>query len=162
MTAVTTPRPPGPEVLPPSPPGGRQRQAQGEVPAAPAPGPSSPPRRRVLFIDDEFQLGQTVVHLLEPGHDVSAETTASSALRRIRAGERFDVIFCDLMMPHMTGMDLHAEIARISADQASRMVFLTGGAFTDRAQAFLESPGVRWLQKPFEIDDLLRFAEREH
>ena len=35
-----------------------------------------------------------------------------------RAGERFDVILCDLMMPEMTGMDLYAELGRLAPDQA--------------------------------------------
>jgi CheY-like chemotaxis protein len=61
-----------------------------------------------------------------------------SALQRITAGERFDIIVCDLMMPQMTGMDLHAALTRAAPDQAARMVFLTGGAFTERARRFLE------------------------
>ena len=48
----------------------------------------------------------------------------------IARGERFDAILCDLMMPGMTGMDLHEALSRLAPEQASRVVVLTGGAFT--------------------------------
>ena len=48
------------------------------------------------------------------------------------------------MMPGMTGMDLHEALATAAPASAARMVFLTGGAFTARAQAFLaEVPNAR-------------------
>jgi hypothetical protein len=47
-------------------------------------------------------------------------------------------------------MDLYAEVARRMPDQAKRFVFLTGGAFTPRARAFLESVQAPRLDKPFE------------
>ena len=62
-------------------------------------------------------------------------TPRLDALARITAGERFDVILCDLMMPHMTGMDLHAALAGAVPEQAERMIFMTGGAFTPSARA---------------------------
>ena len=70
------------------------------------------------------------------------------------AGERFDVILCDLMMPVMTGMDLAEELARILPEQASRVVFITGGAFTARAREFLERTPHHRLEKPLDMGRL--------
>lgn len=53
------------------------------------------------------------------------------------------------MMPQMTGMDLHAELARVVPEQASQMIFLTGGAFTDSAIAFLDAVSNPRVDKPF-------------
>ena len=61
-------------------------------------------------------------------HEVVDLTSAEQALERIRKGERFDLIFCDLMMPRVTGMDFHAALAVEAPEQARRTVFLTGGA----------------------------------
>lgn len=54
--------------------------------------------------------------------------SADEALRLIEGGERYDVILCDLMMPVMTGMELHDALSRFAPDQANAMVFMTGGA----------------------------------
>ena len=70
---------------------------------------------------------------------------------RVLGGEPFDLVFSDLQMPEMTGMDLHRELARSRPDLASRMVFLTGGACTDAARDFLMEPGRECLEKPFDL-----------
>jgi CheY-like chemotaxis protein len=66
------------------------------------------------------------------------------------AGERFDVILSDLMMPQMTGMDLFGELARRVPEAVPRVVFLTGGAFTPRARDFLEQVPNNRLEKPID------------
>ncbi len=79
---------------------------------------------------------------------------AVNALRFIAEGERFDVILCDLMMPQMTGMDLYAVLASEYPDQAERMIFMTGGAFTPAARSFLDDIGNQVLDKPFDREQL--------
>jgi PAS domain S-box-containing protein len=106
------------------------------------------PAARILVVDDEPLIGKTVRRVLS-GHDVVALTDAHEALERIRRGERFDLVLCDLMMPEMTGMDLHSALAREAPDLARRMIFITGGAFTDGAREFLERTGIPHLAKPF-------------
>ncbi|MEO8335286.1 MAG: response regulator, partial [bacterium] len=76
------------------------------------------------------------------------------------AGEKFDLILCDLMMPEMTGMDLHRELMVIAPDQANKMIFLTGGAFTAGARAFLAEPPKEYIEKPFESSNLRAIVQR--
>jgi CheY-like chemotaxis protein len=111
-------------------------------------------RGRVLVVDDEPSVGRTICRMLSDEHEVEATTSASEALARIASGEHFDVILCDLMMPIMTGMDLHDELARAGTGHADRMVFLTGGAFTPRARAFVDEVANARLEKPFELQML--------
>ncbi|MCA9674369.1 MAG: response regulator [Myxococcales bacterium] len=120
-----------------------------------APAPATPPRRaRVLVVDDEPLIGKSIRRMLSAEHDVTVVDRAAEALARFDRGDRWDVILCDLMMPHMTGMDLHAEVARRSTPDAERMVFLTGGAFTPRAREFLDTVSNARLDKPFDADAL--------
>jgi CheY-like chemotaxis protein len=58
------------------------------------------------------------------------------------------------MMPQMTGMELHAELARLAPEQAARIVFVTGGAFTAGARAFLDAVPNQRIEKPFETQQL--------
>jgi CheY-like chemotaxis protein len=112
-------------------------------------------RARVLVVDDEVAMGRALKRGLERHHEVVVLTSGKEALARIASGERFDAIFSDLMMPEMTGMDLYEELFRIASDQAKRMIFLTGGAFTERAREFLDRVPNPRIDKPFEIANLL-------
>lgn len=89
------------------------------------------------------------------GHDVSVAADAQEALAKIKAGERYAVIISDLMMPGMSGMELHAAIAVIDPDQVTKMVFMTGGAFTPRAHEFFEQVPNPKIEKPFDRAELL-------
>ncbi|HSN30252.1 MAG TPA: ATP-binding protein [Kofleriaceae bacterium] len=134
--------------------------------AAPAPAltiarTTRPARRgRVLVIDDEQAIGNSLRLLLEDKHDVVVLTRACDALARIRDGERYDAILCDLMMPEMSGIALHAAIAEVAPEQLARMVFVTGGAFTREAQEFVARCEHPPIQKPFDVEDLTAMIDR--
>jgi CheY-like chemotaxis protein len=107
-------------------------------------------RAKVLVVDDEPMIGKALRRMLSPLHDVTVVTEGTDALTRYDAGERWDVILCDLMMPQMTGMDLHAAFVERDPSVADRMHFLTGGAFTARARNFLDGISNPHLDKPFD------------
>ncbi len=117
--------------------------------------PSAPaPRTRLMVIDDEPLLATALSRMLTPEHEVDAFASARQALERLRAGEHYELILCDLMMPEMTGMEMHATLRDEAPELAERMVFLTGGAFTEAGRAFLATTHLPWLEKPFEPDAL--------
>jgi PAS domain S-box-containing protein len=123
---------------------------------APPAGRPAAKRGAILVVDDEPLILKTIAPLLAPEHDVVCESRADVALERIRAGQRFDAILCDLMMPEMTGIDLHSALLEIAPAQAQAMLFLTGGAFTARGRAFLERVSNPTLEKPFDAAVLLQ------
>jgi PAS domain S-box-containing protein len=134
------------------------------LPAAPAAQPAAaaaapPPRGcgrrgRVLVVDDEPAVAAAIRRLLAPQHDVVVRASAREAVDAIGRGERFDAILCDLMMPGMTGMDLHEALAAVAPEQAGRMVVLTGGAVTERAREFLARVPLPRCEKPFDTQRL--------
>jgi len=117
-------------------------------------------RGRILVVDDEEMLVRTIKRVLGKEHDVVGLVRAREALDLCEAGERFDLILCDLMMPEMTGMDLHRELSRVVPEQADRMIFLTGGAFTIPARTFLSEPPKEHLEKPFDPGNLRAIVHR--
>jgi CheY-like chemotaxis protein len=91
---------------------------------------------------------------LRDDHDVEICCKPRQALEKLLAGSSFDVIFCDLMMPDLTGMALHAAVAEKLPEQAERFVFVTGGAFTTGARTFVDSVSNTFLDKPFDMKAL--------
>jgi signal transduction histidine kinase len=127
-----------------------------------APASSTHARRnRILVVDDEPIVCRSLERLLAKEGQVFTATSAGDALERIRDGQRFDVLLCDLMLPEMDGPALYESVRAIDARQAERMVFMTGGVFTDRARAFLEGVENKRLSKPFDLETLLSVARRQ-
>lgn len=110
--------------------------------------------RKILVVDDQPVLAKAIRRMLS-GHDVTVVGAARDAVAKLEAGERYDIILSDLMMPGMTGMELHAAIATIAPEQVRRMVFMTGGAFTPEARTFFDSCASPTLEKPFDRAGLL-------
>jgi CheY-like chemotaxis protein len=114
----------------------------------------------VLVVDDEPLVRRSLERMLRPHHDVTALESVSVALRRIDAGERWDAILCDLMMSDLDGIALHAALAGRHPSLLPRLAFITGGAFGDRAEAFLSEHQVTVIAKPPRREDLLDAVER--
>ena len=119
------------------------------------------PRQRVLVVDDEPLVAEAIARSLSEENDVDLVTSARQALERIHGGQHYDLLLCDLMMPVMTGMDLYADIVRTEPKLASRMVFMTGGAFTSRARAFIDSVVNPCLEKPLDMNRVRQLIARK-
>ena len=117
------------------------------------PPPARPPRRRrVLVVDDEPALGEMI-----RAH-ARATTTRSTwwptPARRSSTccGRRcaYDLVLCDLMMPDDDRAWIStSEVTRHRPELGQRFVFMTGGAFTDRASEFLARVPNERIDKPF-------------
>jgi signal transduction histidine kinase len=111
-------------------------------------------RGTIMVIDDEPMIGTVVSRMLSPDHDVVPFTSVREGLEAMQAGRSFDIILCDLMMPEMTGMDLHTELERTAPGMAGRIVFMTGGAFAPRSRAYLAGVSNALIEKPFDATEL--------
>ncbi len=117
----------------------------------------APTRRgRVLVIDDDPGVATAAKRILLRDHDVETSPGGAHALARLASGASFDVIVCDLMMPSVSGVDVYEEIVRAHPSLASRVIFVTGGAFTPRSRDFLEGVSRPCLSKPFDPPELRR------
>src|SRR6266571_2361842 len=126
----------------------------GEPQPLPAAAVARRKRARILVVDDDALVLLSIRRLLDEEHDLVTTTSAHEAVRRVREGEKFDLIVADLMMPEMTGMALHQEMAALSPRLAQQMLFITGGAFTPMAQQFLQTVSNERLEKPFDAQEL--------
>jgi two-component system, cell cycle sensor histidine kinase and response regulator CckA len=114
---------------------------------------------RILVVDDEPAIGSAVARLLKRG-DTEFESCARRALERVVAGERFDLVICDVRMPEMNGPELLTALRGRAPDQARAFVFMTG-ALDERSEADLGRLGVPVLHKPFNRDSLRDFISAQ-
>ncbi len=117
-------------------------------------------RSRILVVDDEPLVGAVLERTIGEQHEVVTAAGGREALGRIARGETFDLILCDLLMPGLSGMELHRELSRTDPALAGRIVFLTGGAFTASAREFIAQPGREWLEKPFDLESIRALLAR--
>ncbi len=111
-------------------------------------------RLDILVIDDDEAILSTLRRVLA-AHTVTIAAGGRAGLD-ILATHDFDLILCDLMMPDLTGMDLFDKLA---APHAERIVFMTGGTFTERAEAFRRGVPNAFLEKPFDLRTLRRLVD---
>jgi two-component system cell cycle sensor histidine kinase/response regulator CckA len=117
-------------------------------------------RKRMLVIDDDSRVGAALERALSSVAEVEATVDARAVLGRLASGERWDVILCDLLMPETSGMDLYREALRIAPDAAAHIIFMTAGAFTSRARAFLKGVRNPCLEKPLDMGRLRSLIAR--
>jgi len=117
--------------------------------------PRAPARKlRVLVVDDEPPILHYMSATLESwGHTVEVASDGQYALERALVGA-FDVIICDLRMPHLGGRDMYHKLARQDPRTAERVIFATGDTVRGDTLRFLESLGRPYLHKPFTLAEL--------
>jgi len=145
------------------------------IPCAPVqrPAPSSvrtgPPstqapvnlgRARILLVDDDPGVGNALRLLFEGGHDVRCFEDPQAALRELLAEPGYDLVFCDLMMPELTGIDIYQVLRFNRPGYESKMVFMTGGAFTPATARFLQQVPNERIEKPFNVKILQRLVQK--
>jgi signal transduction histidine kinase/ActR/RegA family two-component response regulator len=127
--------------------------------SAVVPGPRATPLH-ILIVDDEPLVARALARILR-GHEVTVVHSGRAALERLSTGEPFDLVFCDVMMPDLSGMEVHAALLRDRPERLDSLVFMTGGTFTERAAAFRESVKNVFLDKPIVAREVLSLvAER--
>lgn len=109
-----------------------------------------PARPRLLVIDDNADILDVLSTMLASEFDVATATSGFLALDRFRAGESFDAVLCDLMMPGMTGMELFEAVSEHYPRLASVFLFMSGGSQSVAAAEFMQKMSHRVVDKPFE------------
>lgn len=107
----------------------------------------------ILLVEDDALVADLLSRQLAlSGYRSSIELDPLRALETIVSlGDSFDLIYCDLMMKGLSGMELAEALSSRAPSQLRKIVFMTGGAFTPRARAFCESHADQCVDKPFDI-----------
>ena len=118
-------------------------------------------RGQVLLIDDEEKILKALGRALrDAGHAVS-ETTNPRQGQRLLAERTFDLVVVDNIMPELTGLDLIRElVATTPENERPQILLMTAHATVESAIEAMKLGAIDYLQKPFEIDELLVVVRR--
>ena len=132
-------------------------QVLREEPKQPAPDDTPFRRGKILVVDDDLLVAKMFTRILAQ-HEVSVATSGSQAKSILQQSHDFDLILCDLLMQRTTGMELYTWLQDNQPELCQKMVFATGGSFTQRSKEFLESISNPVVEKPIDEKRLLEIV----
>ena len=131
--------------------------------------PALADKLRILLVDDEVEIAQTLADLLEPeGHTVDLAANGAIAFAKLQKNT-FDVIISDLRMPVMDGPTLYKTLAQALPVYLNRIIYVTGDTLSAHVQSFLSEHPVLVVEKPYRlvdihhaIEEILKKAQHPH
>jgi DNA-binding response OmpR family regulator len=115
---------------------------------------------RILVVEDEPTVAQLIADVLsEEGHMVDTVLDSREGLNLARA-RRYDLVICDLRMPHLDGRAFYRQLAHEESPLRQRLIFVTGDTLAPRTVDFLQRCGVPYLAKPFLVEELKNVVAR--
>ncbi|OGU23627.1 MAG: hypothetical protein A3K13_10730 [Gemmatimonadetes bacterium RIFCSPLOWO2_12_FULL_68_9] len=97
--------------------------------------------------------------LVEAGFTVTEADDGLRALE-IASQRRFDAIVCDLRLPYLPGGGFYEALLERDPELAKRVIFVSAIAHDPAVRQFLEATGRPYLQKPYEVKELIETVKR--
>ena len=115
----------------------------------------------ILLVDDEAKIRNALAQALrEDGHEVVAAGSPREAQRLLVRGP-FDLLLIDNLMPELTGLDLIRELVGTTVEgERPQILLMTAHATVESAIEAMKLGALDYLQKPFDIDELLVVVDR--
>jgi two-component system, NtrC family, response regulator AtoC len=121
----------------------------------------SAPRGAILLVDDEEKILKALGRALREARHEVIETTCPIEAQRLLAMRPFDVLIVDNVMPKLSGLDLIREYAAsVSESERAQILMMTAHASVENAIEAMKLGALDYLQKPFEIDEMLVVVRR--
>jgi signal transduction histidine kinase/ActR/RegA family two-component response regulator len=117
-------------------------------------------RGKILVVEDEPTVARLIADVLrDEGHPVDTVLDSREGLHLVRS-KTYDLIICDLRMPHIDGRGFYRELVRQGSLPEQRLVFVTGDTLSPNTVKFLKSSGVPYLAKPFRVEELKEVVQQ--
>ena len=108
---------------------------------------------KVLIVDDERAIRNSLGEILtDEGYEVDTAEDGAVALQKVEK-EKFDVIFCDIKMPGMDGIEVLGKLTEMGIDAA--VVMISGHADIDTAVECIKKGAFDFVQKPLDLNRIL-------
>jgi len=115
---------------------------------------------RILVVEDEPTVARLIADVLsEDGHVVDTILDSREGLELAQA-RQYDLVICDLRMPHLDGRAFYRQLVRGENPLQQRLIFVTGDTLAPRTVDFLQTCGLPYLAKPFLVEELKEVVGR--
>ena len=104
---------------------------------------------RILVVDDDDVIRDTLCELLSQDHSCEVADTAETALAKLEA-EAFDVVLTDISMPGLSGMELLKRV--LTLYPGTPVIMISGLSDQDQAHSLIEQGAFDYLLKPFRLE----------
>ena len=116
--------------------------------------------KKILVVDDNRINLKVAVRLLEQYHvDVTECESGFDCLKKVQAGERYDLILMDDMMPKLSGTETLKELKKLEHFNTP-VVVLTANAIEGMKEKYLESGFFDYISKPIDKKELERILSK--
>ena len=113
---------------------------------------------RVLIVDDDPLIRKAVGRVLAGRCELTTVGRGDDAIALLSNGASYDCIFCDLLMPDMTGFELYAVLVMRFPEFANRVIFFSSAG--EASKEFLRRIPNDFLEKPFDVSTMREMVER--
>src|SRR6195256_5953908 len=118
-------------------------------------------RGSILLVDDEEKILKAIGPALRDADHQVVETTSARHAQKLLGERTFDVLIVDNMMPELGGLDLIREVVATTPEtERPQILMMTAHATVESAIEAMKLGALDYLQKPFEIDELLVVVRR--
>jgi DNA-binding NtrC family response regulator len=112
---------------------------------------------RILVVDDDETIRDTLYELLSEQYVCQTAETAERALARL-AADPYDVVLTDISMPGLSGLELLGHIRQMYSDVP--VIMISGIGDQEHAQGLIRLGAFDFLLKPFRLDVVEKSVER--
>ena len=117
-------------------------------------------RQRILVVEDEPTVAGLIADVLsQEGYIVDTVLDSREGLELTRT-QAYDLVICDLRMPHLDGRGFYGELVRQESPLTNRLLFVTGDTVALHTSEFLKQSGSAHLAKPFLVEELKQVVEQ--
>lgn len=111
-------------------------------------------KKRILFADDELHVREIMEELLTNfNYEVVAVDSGIALLNEFRNNIKgFDLLILDVIMPEMSGRDALTKARKLNPDIPA--ILISGYTSEEMASEILDIPNVKFLRKPFKIENM--------
>ena len=108
---------------------------------------------KILIIDDERSIRNSLKEILaDEGYDVDVAENGAQGCSMVEK-EKYDIIFCDIKMPEMDGMEVLDKFTEMGIDAA--VVMISGHGDIDTAVECIKKGAFDFIQKPLDLNRIL-------
>ncbi|MBE6238889.1 MAG: sigma-54-dependent Fis family transcriptional regulator [Bacteroidales bacterium] len=108
---------------------------------------------KILIIDDERSIRNSLKEILaDEGYDVDVAENGAQGCAMVDK-EKYSVIFCDIKMPEMDGMEVLDRLAQMGVDSA--VIMISGHGDIDTAVECIKRGAFDFIQKPLDLNRIL-------